>query len=306
MDSVNSNWAASPRDLYGEKTHHILAGEHSVTAIGPKIAEGGERVVHLATTIFANSLQKGVIKLPKEHAVSSHETEIMLQLKGKPGIIDFHTITHGSQVAIIEVQAGRHTPEGEVTTVADYDRIITQFTDGDYSAILGHFVEVIDGLIAMRDAGIVYRDLKPENILVLSDGRFAISDFGYATQDPSQDIKGTTLFMAPEMAVAQASEKSDVWAFGMTFMQFLGTPPAHEHPIFRGAFNDGEEEAARRVLSDYNNPALSEKMADEFAANYPEPEEGTFAHLIWRCTQLDPARRPNLDELKALYIQAIS
>ncbi len=41
-------------------------------------------------------------------------------------------------------------------------------------------LQIVRGLVAAHDKGVLHRDLKPENIFLTSDGRIEILDFGVA------------------------------------------------------------------------------------------------------------------------------
>jgi serine/threonine-protein kinase len=82
---------------------------------------------------------------------------------------------------------------------------------------------------------IVHRDLKPENLFLVrtqEDGVSAkILDYGIAkmlgnTNNLSQEVRGTPLFMAFEQITAGAlSAQTDIWAFGLiAFYMLAGVP----------------------------------------------------------------------------------
>lgn len=74
--------------------------------------------------------------------------------------------------------------------------------------------------------GIFHRDLKPANIL-LHNGQAKIIDFGYCEirgyPKPSLEYNvGSPSYMAPEAFFDnQYSEKSEIWAIGVTFYECL-------------------------------------------------------------------------------------
>src|SRR5262249_24502871 len=106
---------------------------------------------------------------------------------------------------------------------------------------IGYSLQIVRGLAAARDKGIVPRDLKPENIFVAKDGRIKILDFGLAklTQggEPSSErtdlptesagtepvvVMGTLGYMAPEQVRGQPADiRSDIFAFGAILYEML-------------------------------------------------------------------------------------
>ncbi len=118
------------------------------------------------------------------------------------------------------------------------------FDEGPAVAIVRQLVR---GLAAAHDAGIVHRDLKSSNILLVpgADGeRAVITDFGLArsshqsadglTLTEAGGLLGTPAYMAPEqVAGLPATAASDIYALGVVLYEMLtGALPFHgESPL---------------------------------------------------------------------------
>lgn len=71
----------------------------------------------------------------------------------------------------------------------------------------------------------IHRDLKPENILC-SQGRYKISDLGYARMleatELSKTFLGTPLYAAPEILTSKPYDsKVDIWSLGIIFYRMV-------------------------------------------------------------------------------------
>ena len=85
--------------------------------------------------------------------------------------------------------------------------------------------QVLRGLRAAHNLGIIHRDIKPENILLNKDGMAFITDFGIATQADlvrRKELAGTPDYMAPEQLRCEAvSPASDLYACGVLLYRML-------------------------------------------------------------------------------------
>ena len=159
--------------------------------------------------------------------------------------------------------------------------------------------EVVSGLEAAHEAGVVHRDLKPENIMLETDGEALIMDFGIArsTSQPqgserreasgvrraraqmaanetmAGSVIGTLEYMAPEQARGEpVDQRADIYSFGLILYDvFAGRGRAADDPI-------------AELYKRFETPP---KPIIELNPKVPEPLNA----IITKCTQPDPAAR---------------
>lgn len=159
--------------------------------------------------------------------------------------------------------------------------------------------QVLLGLGALHAREMLHRDLKPGNILVDEHGKIRIGDFGLVTDDlilGYADVGGYIYVdhLAYEVWHGNGtSEKSDVWAFGMTMFRLLHghdwyeRAPKPRGEIVNGGFADTLEwlphipKRWRRVIR--------EMLRDDTAARLQNVSavQAKFASLpvapVWDC-----------------------
>jgi len=89
-------------------------------------------------------------------------------------------------------------------------------------------VDVLAGLQAAHECGVIHRDLKPANILFDDDGRAKLADFGIATSGTDRHITatgivvGTPAYLSPERVAGEpATVRSDLYAVGVIAYEAL-------------------------------------------------------------------------------------
>jgi beta-lactam-binding protein with PASTA domain len=96
--------------------------------------------------------------------------------------------------------------------------------------------QVLAGLAAAEQAGLVHRDVKPENVLIADDGQVKVVDFGLvraAEPEPGSAettqgvLMGTAAYLAPEQVEhGTADSRTDVYSAGIVMYEMLtGAPP---------------------------------------------------------------------------------
>ena len=97
------------------------------------------------------------------------------------------------------------------------------------------FTQMLEGVQAAHQAGVIHRDLKPENVLISGQGRerVKILDFGLARisqLDPSNPqslttpgtVMGTFAYMSPEQVLGEeVDERGDIFALGVMVVEAL-------------------------------------------------------------------------------------
>lgn len=163
-------------------------------------------------------------------------------------------------------------------------------------------LQLISGIAASHNAGVIHRDIKPANIMVLrNEGKFIlkITDFGIAkltesffsvesitAPQTSSTILGAIPYMAPEVihSPENASFASDIWSFGALLYHIL----FGKHPFGFGP------SAVETILS-------GEKPSFEIPFSGKIQFESLFNQLIStinKCLSPDINQRPSALELK--------
>ncbi|WP_434384862.1 nSTAND1 domain-containing NTPase [Melittangium boletus] len=102
--------------------------------------------------------------------------------------------------------------------------------------VLNLGVQLVRGLTAAHQQGVLHRDLKPSNVLLTDAGEVKLIDFGLAELlDPvtfaratgRRSLAGTRRYMAPEvLGFRSATPRSDVYAVGLILEELLVRPDA--------------------------------------------------------------------------------
>ncbi|HJW13981.1 MAG TPA: protein kinase [Thermoanaerobaculia bacterium] len=139
--------------------------------------------------------------------------------------------------------------------------------------------EIVAGLAAAHDKGVLHRDLKPANVMLDGRGRARITDFGLATRiadaEGGAEISGTPAYMAPEQLAGRgASAQSDLYALGLVLYElFTG----------RKAFDAASLAEWRRKHAE-EPPTAPSTMTPGL--------DPAVERVILRCLEKDPKARP--------------
>ncbi|MEU5156263.1 PASTA domain-containing protein [Glycomyces sp. NPDC021274] len=143
--------------------------------------------------------------------------------------------------------------------------------------------QVLDGLQAAHDAGLVHRDIKPENILLKNGGRgdrVKVVDFGLAEavhgdRDTGGPLVATAAYVAPELVNGRpATTASDVYSTAILLYELLTGEVPFDGP-------DSGAVARRHVEEDVPSPQLKT----------PDVPDG-LAELVTAAAARRPGARP--------------
>jgi len=140
--------------------------------------------------------------------------------------------------------------------------------------------QLLAGLAAAHERGVLHRDLKPSNIMIDGHGRVRITDFGLAIatseeDQPAGDTSGTPAYMAPEQLAGKgATVRSDIYALGLVLYEILSGKRAFTSLTI----------AALRQEKEQSTPTAPSELR---AGINPIVER-----LVMRCLERDPRSRP--------------
>lgn len=198
----------------------------------------------------------------------------------------------------------------EFARTDEHDFIVMEFVEGrtlqeiigektfEIPEVVETSLQVLDGLRAAHDKGIVHRDLKASNIMLDSHGRPKIMDFGLAklaqasVLTQSGSTVGTIAYMSPEQARGEeADHRSDLYSMGVLMYQMLTGqlpfPYPHHLAVMYALIN--EDPKPLRDLNPEVPPALEQIVLTAMAKD-PAKRFRDCAEMAARLLELDEVR----------------
>ncbi len=148
--------------------------------------------------------------------------------------------------------------------------------------------QLVLGLNALHNAGMLHRDIKPSNVLVTTEGRVALVDFGLASQfkedatERPTGIHGTPEYMSPEQAACESlAPASDWYAVGVMIYEVLtGHFPFGGKPLQVIVDKQNKTPPPPRELEHATPPQLNNLCAGLLSK---DPEKRPTAADVLRC-----------------------
>jgi serine/threonine protein kinase len=119
--------------------------------------------------------------------------------------------------------------------LSDQMKELSKLQDWDWCTHL--FDQLVSGMKAIHDAGLIHRDIKPSNIMMNKQRDVKIADFGLARHIEDEHILttmgqvvGTPAYLSPEQILGEPpTYAADIYAMGIVFYELLsGSRPFQE------------------------------------------------------------------------------
>lgn len=180
----------------------------------------------------------------------------------------------------------------ELASQGTLKQAIEQFGPRTPKHAVREALQIVEGLQAAADAGILHRDVKPSNCFVAADESIKIGDFGLSVSLNPGDgdivwkptFQGTPEFASPEQLRGEPLDvRADIYSVGATLFYLLtGYSPFRERNIAK--------------LIELKTTTATPSPTD-LLPGLPEP----LVRLVGRCMAPDPNRRPQTyEELREL------
>ncbi|AEE32527.1 kinase family with ARM repeat domain-containing protein [Arabidopsis thaliana] len=156
------------------------------------------------------------------------EIEILRKLKHENIIEMLDSFENAREFCVVTEFA-----QGELFEILEDDKCLPE---EQVQAIAKQLVKALDYLHSNR---IIHRDMKPQNILIGAGSVVKLCDFGFARAMSTntvvlRSIKGTPLYMAPELVKEQPYDRTvDLWSLGVILYElYVGQPPFYTNSVY--------------------------------------------------------------------------
>lgn len=149
-------------------------------------------------------------------------------------------------------------------------------------------VQILRALEFIHSRNIIYRDIKPGNIMV-SGNHIKLLDFGLSEFEKTKDdsVKGTFLYMAPEVLKGEINYLNDIFSLGLIFYELISGRPFYDihnikkiKNILDKLENSREFQLFKedRMLPLENNPLMP--IIDKMTNFHPESRYNNCSEII--------------------------
>ncbi|KAH7447940.1 hypothetical protein KP509_01G128800 [Ceratopteris richardii] len=171
----------------------------------------------------------------------------------------------------------------------------------DWTTRFGIALDVAKGLAFLHDNDLIHLYVKPQNILLDVNFSAKLSDYGLSRMMDQEEgstimhMRGTTGYMAPEwIQHACATDKSDVYSYGMVLMEILGGRKNVDLSTERDSWYFPTV-AAKMYKEGKMLQVLDEKLMSGRAMGNTECEQARkMMQVAFWCIAESPSKRPNI------------
>lgn len=251
--------------MIGRKLSHFHINE--------RIGEGGMGTVYKATdmslkrTVAIKMLHPNLVNNPDSFKRFQNEAHLSARIShpNVATLFDFQE-SDNSHFIVMEYVKGK--------AMDDVLKLQEHISDHESVKII---LQVLEGLGAAHDLGIMHRDLKPGNIMITQRGFVKLMDFGIARLENTErmtrqnSVIGTLDYLSPELIKGAAPSKaSDLYAVGVMLYEMLSGQTLHA----------GDSEAALMYQIAHKQPSIKLEGHDK-----------RLVQVIKKLTHKQPAKR---------------
>src|SRR5918911_1961593 len=219
--------------LTSERMLQTASGQYRVFDL---IASGA-----FGSVYYGRSLRDGSpVAIKQLHPHHADDARVVARFESEAGLV--RGLAHPSIVRVLDqgrTDAGLPFIVMEWVTGWTLAELITRLKRFPPAATAEIGCQVLDGLEAARQIGVIHRDIKPLNIMVTAEGRAKIMDFGIAKATDLAALTGTSgtlgtpAYMAPEQFEGRAPDtRADLYSLGVVLYEMLaGDVPFHASSV---------------------------------------------------------------------------
>ena len=232
-----------------------------------------------------------------DEAATMDEVKLLVKLSGHPHLVRFLGLCKPASASDAPLVITEFAPLGSLSDFVELHEDDDEFSPAHKHTVLR---QICRGMHGLAEAGFVHRDLAARNVLVFAFNpldtfatRVKVADFGlsidrYGATYRTVDGEAVPLrYMPPEsLKKRRFSEKSDVWAFGVTAWEILtdGDLPSFD-------LADDDASFVRKVVAGERlaqPPGVAPGLWDIIGRCWEtrKTSRPTFAHLVEELAQL--------------------